>query len=455
MHSRTIIQYIQITKTLDSTAVLANRFIPFCLKALNQAKVSATLSAGKIPSLYGETKKLYETLIPHGVECRCENAKHRQNKVNHEAAMVIRKVPLELRYGLYSSKPLSIGADGGDGKQALSRTPSSSAAGTAASDDSAEVDKESKKSEKDDTTKAKKKLEAKIAAFTGKAERERYENMVGLESLRNAMVCETKNLKRAAEFRDKFEGLLLLERDEILRLYEHLSQYKVDIIPFAPQDGPASFLYARVRIPGIADVQPSLSVGDTCLVRPVEPLRLPAHQKGAQMVYDHSRKAYVPDPVEIQATVLRIVRGRGGNPDEVAITWMSIEDDSALMHAWSYYPPDRRMYNVRFVPHALFQERCLTALDWAARLPTEVADSLILAKEEEKLLNLPKYSDGYKHSKAVDGKYVDIGQYGLNEKQHAFVSMCVSRSIHASTERVREPMLLTGPAGVSKCVWTE
>ena len=453
-HHPRVCSHLQGAKTLDSTSVLANRFVPLSLKALNQAEVSVTLTAGKIPSLYGETKKLYETLIPHGVECMCKGEKHRQSKLNHEAAMVIRRVPVELRYGLYSSKPLTIGASGAAGNGGNKSSVPAATGDAVASEDSAKESSDQGESQESAETKAekkkRKKLETKIAALTGKTERERYETIVGLDTLCDAMTRETKDLKKASDFRDKFEGLLILERDEILRLYEYLSQYKVNVIPFAPHDGPASFLYAHVRIPGIADVQPSLSVGDTCLVRPVEPLQMPAYQKNAQMIYDHSRKAYVPNPIEIQASVLRIVRGRGGMPDEVVITWLSIEDDSALQHAWSYYPPDRRMYNVRFVPHAMFQERCLTALDWAARLPKNVADGLILAKEEEEQLNLPKYRDGHRHSAAIDGKCINIGQYSLNEKQHDFVSMCISRTIHASTERVREPMLLTGPAGVSK-----
>mmetsp|Transcript_19485 Transcript_19485/g.42380 ORF Transcript_19485/g.42380 Transcript_19485/m.42380 type:complete len:1342 (-) Transcript_19485:1717-5742(-) len=439
------------TKTLDSTAVLANRFIPSSLKALNQADVSATLTAGKIPSLYGETKNLYETLIPHGVECRCTGEKHRQSNQNHEAAMVIRKVPIELRYGLYSNKPLTT-----DGSNSM-LSPSPTTPQVAASEDSEEggekTSTESEVMESNETKaekKRKKKMEARFAALTGRAERDRYETIVGLDSIRDAMTRETKDMKKASDFRNKFEGLLILERDEILRLYEYLSQYKVEVIPFAQHDGPANFLYAHVRIPGIADVQPSLSVGDTCLVRPVEPLQMPAYQDNSQMIYDHSRKAYVPNPVEIQASVLRIVRGRDGMPDEVVVTWLSVEDDAALQHAWSYYAPDRRRYNVRFVPHALFQERCLTALDWVARLPRDAAEGLILAKEEAEQLNLPKYRDGHQHSEAVDGKCVDIGQYSLNGKQHDFVSMCVSRTIHASTEGVREPMLLTGPAGTGK-----
>jgi len=334
--------------------------------------------------------------------------------------MMVRKIKEELRYALFSNEPLS---------NVLEReSPSSSHA-----DD-----------DPDNTS-------------TKRTERENYTEIIGTKRMRAVIGTDTRYLENASAYHDKYESLLLLERDEILRLYEHLSQYRVKVSPFPGNDGGRSggsaasaFLYAHIVIPGIADVQPSLSVGDTCLVRPVEPLQLPAHQQGAKMVFDPSRRAYVPNPVEIQCLVLRIVRGRAGNPDEVVITWLSADDDSALQHAWSYYPPDRRLFNVRFVPGTHPMERCLTALDWATRLPNSVVDSLILAPKEEAQLALPQYRDGHKHSEAAEGKCIDLGQYSLNEKQHAFVSICLSRTIHPSLNRVREPMLLTGPAGVGK-----
>jgi len=421
-------------RTLDETAVLANRFIPSSLKALNQAPTSCALVAGRIPTLAAQIERLYEDLIPRGIECACEPSAEsmgsstdgtRKKKRLHsyeggrKVTMDVRRIQGELRYALFSNEALS---------HVLERKGDSSSSPT---DDP-----------NNNTAK--------------QMERQTYAEIIGSKRIKTAIGTRTRDLENVSSYRDKYEGLLLLERDEILRLHEHLSQYRVQVSPFSGNDsgsaGPtaSTFLYAHIVMPGIADVQPALSVGDICLVRPVEPLQLPAHQQGSEMVYDQSRRVYVPNPVEIQCLVLRIIRGRAGNPDEVVITWLSAEVDSALQHAWSFYPPSHRLYNVRFIPSTQALERCLTALDWASRLPNSVADGLILAREEEVQLALPKYKDGHKHSEAEDGKYIDLGQYSLNEKQHDFVSMCLSRTIHPSMERVREPMLLTGPAGVGK-----
>ena len=417
---------------LDETTVLANRFIPSSLKALNQAPTSCTLVAGRIPTLAAQIERLYQDLIPRGIECACEHSatavgdadgtprKRRLHDYDEgsKVAIDVRKMKEELRYALFSNESLSNILD------KTEESPSSHANNETNSDN--------------------------------KTESQNYAQVIGSKRAKSAIRTRTKDLEDVSAYRDKYEGLLLLERDEILRLHEHLSQYRVHVSPFPGNDNgragsaASTFLYARIVMPGIADVQPSLSVGDVCLVRPVEPLQMPAYQQGVKMVYDQSRRAYVPNPVEIQCVVLRIVRGRAGNPDEVVITWLSTQDDSALQHAWSYYPPSHRLYNVRFIPSTQPIERSLTALHWASKLPNSVADGLILAREEEAQLALPKYKDGHKHSKAADGKCIDIGQYSLNEKQHDFVSMCLSRTIHPSMDRVREPMLLTGPAGVGK-----
>ena len=409
---------------LDETTVLANRFIPASLKALNQAPTSYTLVAGRIPTLAAQIERLYEDIIPRGIECACEGVvatsdgtKKKRPHAYDQGSMVtmmVRKMREELRYALFSYEPLSKVLETGITKKRKG-----------------------------------------VATYSP------YAGIISTKRTRTLIEIETKDLEDASAYHDKYEGLLIFERDEILRLYEHLSQYRVQV-QVSPSGGrsggsaASTFLFARIVMPGIADVQPSLSVGDICLVRPVEPLQLMAHLQvpsqwqGGKMMFDQSRQAYVPNPVEIQCLVLRIVRGRGGNSDEVVITWLSAEDDSVLQRSWLRYPPERHLYNVRFVPDARPMERCLTALDWAARLPDSVVDSLILARKEEAQLALPKYKDGHKHSEAADGKCIDIGQYSLNEKQHAFVSMCISRAIHPSFNCIREPMLLTGPAGVGK-----
>merc|ERR1719183_2225069 len=126
------------------------------------------------------------------------------------------------------------------------------------------------------------------------------------------------------------------------------------------------------------------------------------------MVFDHSRNAYVPNPIEIQARVARIVRGRKSRSDEVVITWLSMSDDASLQHAWSFYPRDARRYNVRFVPRTNDHERCITALNWSTRLPAGMADSIILAKGNMAPFNLPKYQDGHRHHRAVGDRTLDM-----------------------------------------------
>ena len=288
---------------LDETTVLANRFIPSSLKALNQAPTSCTLVAGRIPTLAAQIERLYQDLIPRGIECSCEHSasaagdadgtprKRRLHDYDEgsKVAMDVRKMKEELRYALFSNEPLSNILDKAE------ESPSSHANNETNSNN--------------------------------KTESENYAQVIGSKRTKSAIRTRTKDLEDVSAYRDKYEGLLLLERDEILRLHEHLSQYRVHVSPFPGNEtgrngsAASTFLHARIVMPGIADVQPSLSVGDVCLVRPVEPLQMPAYQKGVKMVYDQSRRAYVPNPVEIQCLVLRIVRGRAGNPDEVVITW--------------------------------------------------------------------------------------------------------------------------------------
>ena len=468
---------------LTPTAVLANKFVPQSLKSLNTSEVSATLLTGTVPTLSSESRRLFDALVPPQHVCLCPKADREDGShhpmdhhvdVGQEDAMGLLRFSCEFRYGLHTGKPLDLLEDYATAHSERARQQEQQqgeqqrrhalhGSPTHRDDQSPKSDRSGESSLSQhtaDTAARMAREEARLlAGRTGRVERERYEAEIGSEEVREAIMTPAHELTERMQHRNKFGGLLTLERDETLRHYEHLSQYKVAIQAFQASGGrdpeadkDHTYLYAHMVVPGIADVQPALAVGDACLVRPAEPLHMPKHQtKDAKsMVFDHSRNAYVPNPIEIQARVARIVRGRKSRSDEVVITWLSMSDDASLQHAWSFYPRDARRYNVRFVPRTNDHERCITALNWSTRLPAGMADSIILAKGNMAPFNLPKYQDGHRHHRAVGDRTLDMGQYNLNDSQKAFVSMLVSRTIHPSMDTVREPSVLTGPAGTGK-----
>ena len=221
-----------------------------------------------------------------------------------------------------------------------------------------------------------------------------------------------------------FETLLWEERQRILHIYEHYSQYNVPI-HIAQTD--RNTLTARMGIGGIADARPQLQTGDHVLFRPMRYLSLPVYQPKMPPHWSSARHS-----IEIDAQVIltqRMDLKAKRQKDVVVSTWLDPLSNQTLQQS---YPIQR--YNVRFVPSTKLYERCLSALDWLKTSPPNLAMGLLFPNQAPSLA---------KHS--TRGNYGD-----LNDKQTMFVDMVRLRTSRPSTNAIRPPMLLTGPAGTGK-----
>jgi len=222
-----------------------------------------------------------------------------------------------------------------------------------------------------------------------------------------------------------FEKLLWQERSRLLFIYERYSQYNIPV-NIVQSEG-RSALTARMGIAGIADARPPLQTGDHVLFRPMRYLSLPVYQPKIPPHWSPTSHS-----VEIDAHVILTQRMDSKIhrfKDLVVTTWLDHVSNQTLQQT---YPVQR--YNVRFIPSVTLYERCLSALDWLKTLQPKLAMDFLFPNEAPLLPKL-----------AEKGTYGD-----LNEKQSMFVDMVRLRTSHPSTDHVRPPMLLTGPAGTGK-----
>jgi len=204
--------------------------------------------------------------------------------------------------------------------------------------------------------------------------------------------------------------LLREEHQETLVLYERYTQFNshVQTIPGVP-------FRAQIEAHGICNARPPLQSGDTILLRPHQPVEfLRSKRRPAEWI-------------EIRAKVIQTVRGKGIKKDKVILTWMNPKEYSFLAN---------QRFAVRFLPSAIVYERSLAALDWLKKISPGVAKDLLFPTEAPRL---PDYTP-------VQDEHDD----DLNEKQSFFVNMVMTRTKHPSREKVRSPMILTGPAGTGK-----
>ena len=204
----------------------------------------------------------------------------------------------------------------------------------------------------------------------------------------------------------RWEAILRQEYRERLRLYERLTQYQAILIVSGHE--------CSIEIPGIGDTP--VQIGDSVLIRPTIPLPMPSEQT----------RLWLPVTVDVHCRVKRIRRHKDRHilySDWLDPTWnetwrrsvLSIKDQSALR------------YTVRIIPHQETLSRCLTALDWMSRqkslewlFPTEAPQVPLVSEMDTE---------------------------GLNYKQSEFLHMVMGRTLHPELEKVRGPMILTGPAG--------
>lgn len=225
-----------------------------------------------------------------------------------------------------------------------------------------------------------------------------------------------ENAKRKDDYLNILQSLLKEEFEERMMLYERYTQYEAKL-----QLNPNATRQATMEIPGIHNARPALEPGDNVLLRP----QPKANQGGGQ-----SLKA----TPEIHCQVILTVRGNWNRkkrkmaPDKVVITWLDPKDEKVL--------DKNRQFAVRFLPSTTNLQRSFTALQWVRALDPQVARELLFPTETPQ----------------IPFHYVPKDQFDqdLNEKQSRFVSMVLTRTRHPCMDKVRPPMILTGPAGTGK-----
>jgi hypothetical protein len=212
-----------------------------------------------------------------------------------------------------------------------------------------------------------------------------------------------------------FRALLQVERQEVLNLYGRYSKYNVSVNLESPHQ-------AQIEAPGIADAKPPIYAGDTILLRPLRRISVWNPKSGwSQPVYH----------AQIRAMIVSVTRKA---KDVISFTWMTPDEQREMALC---YPEN--VYNIVIVPSSSMHLRCLTALNWLSKLPTEVSNHLLFPNEA------PAVDE-------VDEIELQVGHlaHQLNTKQQLFVLLVKTRTLRPSMDVVRSPMVLTGPAGTGK-----
>lgn len=293
----------------------------------------------------------------------------------------------------------------------------------------------------------------------------------------NETLPQVDNISNLDSYRSTFERLLCAERKEILLLYERYSQFDKPVSVEFPSSTATNdrknitdernFSKCYTEIRGIADAQPHLIPGDLVLYRPMQPIALPKTSNGKVNlnVRNQSRMAelkwsYANNYVEIQTQVTAVARQRKagysprnahtnqappgapaeGSKDTLESTWVG--------HPWCsilrYSVPSGR-YNIRIIPCPKMIERCLTALDWLSTVPPALAMGLLFPTEAPSVpswLSSPLLSSMSDQNTNAETMNIE----SLNIEQYAFANLVLGRTLCPDAERIRGPMVLTGPA---------
>jgi len=249
------------------------------------------------------------------------------------------------------------------------------------------------------------------------------------------------------------ESLLFAERKETLLLYERYSQYKCTTLTFPPKS-PEGRTYCSIEIAGIADAAPSVKAGDILLIRPIE-----LTQK-----YDVRRPIPKMGVLEIQCQVETVKRSRGTNEQGVTekdcIQAMWLEQHQVVDFASRGYTVPRALQmpnmpvNVRIVPSPFPFVRCLTAVDWlrATILSMQPVENPQQEPHPLQELLFPTRAPILPPLEDSDLFFSDDANTNdqLNGQQENFVRLMMQRTIHPTTDNIRGPLVLTGPAGTGK-----
>ena len=301
---------------------------------------------------------------------------------------------------------------------------------------------------------------------------------------------------------DALEHHLFEERRENLLLFERYSRYRYENVwvysTSFPQEGQSRSCWFELE--GIADAQPAVQVGDILLLRPCEMVRKKTYNRHHH--HNHHPEQHYPfphqfppplphqgpsvGPMEIQVQVSVVTRsGPRNKVDRIHATWpedqrmqqIAIEYDlpKSLMMMATAEPSRNQVlsgyYNIRLVPNPRPLIRCLTAVDWlrSTLQSSTVVNSASsqqkpppqtqppppqqqqLQQQQSHLLQellfptqapvLPSIKD----DEVILPDSADKNK--LNSKQLSFVRVLLQRTLHPSTDHVRGPLILTGPAG--------
>ena len=285
----------------------------------------------------------------------------------------------------------------------------------------------------------------------------------------NETLPQVDNISNLDSYRSTFERLLCAERKEILLLYERYSQFNKPVSATNNRKNitdERNFSKCDTEIRGIADAQPHLIPGDLVLYRPMQPIPLPKTGTGkVNLNVRTSRMAelkwsYANNFVEIQTQVTAVARQRKagysprkahtnetppgapaeGSKDTLESTWVGEPWCSILRYA----NPSGR-YNIRIIPCPKMIERCLTALDWLSTVPPALAMDLLFPTEAPSVpswLSSPLLSS--KSDQNTNAETMNVES--LNIEQYAFANLVLGRTLCPDAERIRGPMVLTGPA---------
>lgn len=277
-----------------------------------------------------------------------------------------------------------------------------------------------------------------------------------------------EHAKDRSEYVKIFKTLLAEEFSQHAILYQGYSQYQLQPQQIKPHfsslnitenssmsdssNNTTSRSRAVIEIDGIHDARPQLQPGDHVILRPHQQVPLSPATLGGTQPYRPHHQSY--QTVEIQARVITTTRGRRatkageaiigrrGNGDSVVITWLTKEQSDFVMNVPMV---------VQFFPSAACADRCLAALEWVEQLDPTSARALLFPT---------KYSEIKRHNTRQDKevatlvgekcKIYDPDLTALNDEQSKFVRLVLERSANPSSETVRPPTVLTGPAGTGK-----
>jgi len=242
-----------------------------------------------------------------------------------------------------------------------------------------------------------------------------------------------------------FRELLQIEYAETQRLYEaSYTHYSIKItnpVGASTKGGKIYTGIAQFKMMGIADGRPSIKVGDRVLIRPHKGVYTFSNPHSAKKNYNHKNN---PSMVEIVAYVLALHRGggetgrKGKKKDTVLISWV---EDSFLDNQLK-----RQMCTVRFIPSSTTHERSLTALHWLRTIDPGVARDLLFPSKPPRLPPPPAIEESSTNADITEEREYEQ----LNANQARFVELVIARTVYPTKERVRPPMVLTGPAGTGK-----